>query len=233
MSDSTTNLPQVVAGANADVRVNELFDAASPALLYGRNAATTAGLTWGYLGGRLDSAAIANGTLTLGASTTSYIVGARVGGAVTSNTATTDWNNSTDFMRLYKVVTGASTITSYEDHRQPSGGTGGGGSGAGPLAINTKTTSYPLVLTDAEDAILMNVATANSLTVPPNSSVAFPVGTSILIAQKGAGLTTVVAGAGVTIRTRSPLTLALAGQYAQAALLKVATDEWYLSGDLA
>ena len=45
----------------------------------------------------------------------------------------------------------------------------------------------------------MDNAAANTLTVPPNSSVAFPVGTSIPIRQAGAGQTTIVAGSGVAI----------------------------------
>jgi hypothetical protein len=76
----------------------------------------------------------------------------------------------------------------------------------------------------------MNVASANNLTVPANSSVAFPVGTEIHVEQKGAGQTTVVADTGVTVNTSE--TLKLEGQYAVATLKKVATDEWTLIGYL-
>ena len=53
-----------------------------------------------------------------------------------------------------------------------------------------------------EPALWMNVATANTLTVPPNSSVPFQVGTQVAVRQYGAGVTTLTAGAGVTIRSR-------------------------------
>ena len=67
--------------------------------------------------------------------------------------------------------------------------------------INTQTDSYTLVLTDAGKIVEMNKATANNLTVPPNSSVAFPIGTQIDLAQYGAGQTTLVQGSGVTVRS--------------------------------
>lgn len=100
------------------------------------------------------------------------------------------------------------------------------------IAANTQTASYTLVLGDAAKAVEMNVASANNLTVPPNSSVAFPVGTVIEVLQYGAGQTTVVAGAGVTIRSPGGK-LKLAAQYGAAALRKRATDEWVLEGNLA
>ena len=96
------------------------------------------------------------------------------------------------------------------------------------VTANTQTASYTLVLADAGRVVEMNVASANNLTVPPNSSVAFPVGTVIEVYQYGAGATTVVAGAGVTVL--SPDTLVLDGQYATVTLRKRATDEWTLDG---
>jgi hypothetical protein len=100
------------------------------------------------------------------------------------------------------------------------------------LTANRQTASYTLVLGDATKLVEMNVASANNLTVPPNSSVAFATGTQILIAQYGAGQTTVVAGSGVTVRS-SGGKLKLSGQYSGATLLKIATNEWYLFGDIA
>jgi hypothetical protein len=97
-------------------------------------------------------------------------------------------------------------------------------------AVNTQTASYTLVLADAGKVVEMNVGSANNLTVPPNSSVAFPTGTFVNLGQYGAGATTIVAGAGVTIRNRNGL--ALGGQYAVATLYKRGTDEWVAGGDL-
>ncbi len=118
MADSTSPIQQIVAGASAATNLNENFDAASPALLYGRNAATTTGLTWGYVGGRYGSTSIASGTVTLTTNTTNYVVAAASTGTVSTSTATTNWNDTANYIRLYLVVTNASNVvTSYQDHR--------------------------------------------------------------------------------------------------------------------
>ena len=105
--------------------------------------------------------------------------------------------------------------------------------GSGSSAIRTYTgTSDTLVLGDAQNIVESNNASANTLTVPPNSSVAFPVGTSIALAQYGAGKTAVAAGAGVTIRSADNY-LKLRVRYSTATLYKRGTDEWVLAGDLA
>lgn len=156
MADSTNNLPQVVAGSGAAQRVNDLFAAASPATLYAQNPTTTTGLTWGYLGGRYKSTLIANATLTLTASATNYIVAAKATGAVSVSTTNTNWNNSTDFERLYLVVTGASAITSYEDHREGIGSSAAGGGGLTHWedGVNTAVPNdtRPVVLLRAKNA---------------------------------------------------------------------------------
>jgi hypothetical protein len=97
------------------------------------------------------------------------------------------------------------------------------------VTTNTQTASYTLVLSDAGKAVEMNVASANNLTVPPNSSVAFPTGTVIEVGQLGAGQTTVVADSGVTIRSASGLKLR--AQYSVASIRKRASDEWWITGD--
>lgn len=99
------------------------------------------------------------------------------------------------------------------------------------ITSNRQTGSYTLVLGDAGKVIEMNVGSANNLTIPPNSSVAFPVGTVIEVMQYGAGQTTLVAGAGVTLRSPSGK-LKIAVQYGGASLRQIATDEWAVEGNL-
>jgi hypothetical protein len=91
---------------------------------------------------------------------------------------------------------------------------------------------YTLVLSDADKLVEMNNGSGNTLTVPPNSSVAFAVGTQIIIAQYGAGQTTIEAGVGVIIRS-SGGKLKLTGRYSGGTLIKIATNEWYLFGELS
>jgi hypothetical protein len=87
------------------------------------------------------------------------------------------------------------------------------------------------VLADAHGLVEMNVASANNLTVPNNSTVPFATGTTIDLVQYGAGQTTIVAASGVTIRS-SGGKLKLTGQYSAATLIKRGTNEWYLVGDI-
>jgi len=99
------------------------------------------------------------------------------------------------------------------------------------VVTNRQTASYTLVLSDADKLVEMNVGSANNLTIPLNSSVAFPTGTQILLAQYGAGQTTVVATSGVTVRSNGGK-LKLNVQYSGATLIKIAENEWYLFGDI-
>jgi hypothetical protein len=99
------------------------------------------------------------------------------------------------------------------------------------VVSNRQTASYTLVLSDADKLVEMNVGSANNLTVPLNSSVAFSTGTQILLAQYGAGQTTIVATSGVTIRSNGAK-LKLNAQYSGATLVKIAENEWYLFGDI-
>jgi hypothetical protein len=93
-------------------------------------------------------------------------------------------------------------------------------------------TSITLALTDADSYIRTTNGSAVTITVPPNSSVAFNIGTEIDVIQAGAGQVTFAAGGGVTVNSAASL-LSLTGQYSAAVLKKVDTDEWDLIGDLA
>jgi hypothetical protein len=99
-------------------------------------------------------------------------------------------------------------------------------------AVNAQTgTTYTLVLADGAKWITMSNASASTLTVPPNSSVAFPVGTQIEGAQLGAGQVTLTQGAGVTINATPGLKIA--AQYGTFGLKKIATDTWLAYGRLS
>ena len=100
------------------------------------------------------------------------------------------------------------------------------------LDINEQTgTSYTLALSDINKFIDCNNADPFTLTVPTNASVAFPVGTQILIRQKGAGQVTIMAADGVTLNANDDKVVTF-GQYAVAGLIKVATNTWAVFGNL-
>ncbi len=96
------------------------------------------------------------------------------------------------------------------------------------LTFDSQPGNYTLVLSDANTGIIeINSSASNNVTVPPNSSVAFPIGTQIPVVQYGVGLTTIVQGSGVVIRSSSGVYTS-PGQYSTMFLIKRATDEWYL-----
>jgi hypothetical protein len=101
------------------------------------------------------------------------------------------------------------------------------------VAINAQTgTTYTTVLGDDGKLVTCDNAAAIALTIPPNSSVAYGIGTQINIMQLGAGQVTITAGSGVTLRSAGSK-LKTNAQYAVATCCKIATDTWVVIGNLA
>lgn len=194
MANSTSPVPQVVEGSNAVQKLNQLIDAMSQGLIGGKNWATTALLVWGYLGGRIEGIDVANGTVTLTGSTTNYIVMKKSDGVVSTSTATTNWNNSTDYWRLYSVVTSSTTVTSYNDERQSAaglfGGSGGGGGGGDPQCI-------PIACSD--EATALTAGTAKVTFRMPFGFTLSEVRASVTTAPTGSVLTVDINESGSTI----------------------------------
>jgi hypothetical protein len=92
-------------------------------------------------------------------------------------------------------------------------------------------TSDTLVLADGFLGVDFQSGSATTATVPPNSSVDFPIGTVVHGYQSGAGEVTITPGSGVTLLSRGAA-LTSAGQYARWSIEKIATDTWLASGDL-
>jgi hypothetical protein len=100
------------------------------------------------------------------------------------------------------------------------------------VELNSQTgTTYILVSADRGKLVSLSNASPITLTIPTNSTTAFPTGTRIDIIQTGAGQVT-VGGAGVTINSKdSKKKLSASGS--AASLIKFATDTWWLVGDLS
>ena len=104
------------------------------------------------------------------------------------------------------------------------------------FTLNDQTgTSYTPVLADQYQVLITRSnASASTLTIPTNASVAFPVGTVITVLNKGAGAVTISGAGGVTVlsagATAASPTLA---QYKSAALMQVAANTWYVVGAIA
>lgn len=126
--------------------------------------------------------------------------------------------------------------------------TGGGSSGSvtvgfdyaagSKVTLNAQTATYTAVLADADQKLItMSVGSANDFLIPTNASVAFATGTVINLIQIGAGQTTIKAvTSGTTTILSTGATAAqpkLRAQYSAASCVKVATDTWYVIGDIA
>jgi hypothetical protein len=99
------------------------------------------------------------------------------------------------------------------------------------LAINAQTgTTYTPVLADNGKLVTLSNASAITLTVPTNASVAYATGAQIDIEQIGAGQVTVVGDTGVTVNGTGTK---LRTQWSAATLVKLGTDSWTLIGDLS
>lgn len=110
-------------------------------------------------------------------------------------------------------------------------------SALGQLTLNAQTgTTYTFVLTDNRNKLITaSNASAQTYTIPLNSSVAFPIGSMINIIQIGAGQVTIQGAGGVTVASSAATASApkLRVQYSAATLIKVGTDSWYVVGDLS
>ena len=106
------------------------------------------------------------------------------------------------------------------------------GSVVAPLAINAQTgTTYTFVAGDASKLVTASNGSAQTYTVPPNSGVAFDIGTAITIIGIGSGKVTLAQGSGVTINSKDS-DKAIDGQHASVTIIKTATDTWQLIGAL-
>lgn len=124
--------------ATAEVVVNRNFESAEALWTYLQRQAAHSGLTWGYYGGNWGGNAVSDGTLTLTGSATNYVVVNRSTGAISVSTSTTNWNDTTNYAKVYQIATGASSVTTVTPRYAGPGGVHGAssaGSTAGKHAI--------------------------------------------------------------------------------------------------
>jgi hypothetical protein len=115
---------------------------------------------------------------------------------------------------------------------------GGSVSPSTALTLNAQTgTTYTFVLTDSNNTLVTaSNASAQTYSIPTNASVAYPIGAQINIIAIGAGQVTINAvTSGTTTVLSNAATAAspkLRVQYSSASCVKVATDTWYVIGDI-
>lgn len=141
------------------------------------------------------------------------ITGDSVIGGNTSTT-TIGGTNSTTTILGDVVFDGTATVT-----------------GSRPNVITDSTTARTLALTDESAVIVFSNASAVTVTIPANATVACPIGFICHLYQQNTGQITVAGAGGVTVN--SSLTLKTRDQYSTLSLVKIAADSWYLIGDMA
>ena len=102
--------------------------------------------------------------------------------------------------------------------------------------LNDQTgTSYTPVLTDQYQVLITRSnASASTLTIPTNASVAFPVGTVITVLNKGAGAVTISGAGGVTVLSAGTVAASpVLNQYKSCALMQTSANNWYVVGAIA
>ena len=245
MSSSTPHLTQISpAQIDKEAAINALFDACSPAAIFGRRPAD--GLTWAYYGGTLyingAPTAIANGQLTLTDASTCYVEAAR-DGVVTHNTA--GWTAGR--LPLYTVTTAGGQVRAWSDVRVLS-----------RLTTQTRTVAMPdaaHALTPAEAAcevllftgaltaprdvvvpsmpaqLVVNNSTSHTLTVKSavGASVAVTAGTRALVACDGtdvikAGSSEAAEGSAATFLALTDTPDSYAGQSGRVVVVNGASD---------
>ncbi|MBT9134892.1 MAG: hypothetical protein DDT38_01634 [Firmicutes bacterium] len=137
--------------------------------------------------------------------------------------------------QVLTIVTGAPAwATGTPGPAGPAGPAGAAGAAGGfhsVQGINAQSVSYTLVLADAGRLIQCTNTTAVTITVPTNAAAAFPVGQHIDLVRYGTGGVNIAPATGVVLR--APHGLGLRVQFSCATLVKMATEEWLLVGDMA
>jgi hypothetical protein len=98
-------------------------------------------------------------------------------------------------------------------------------------AIISKTANYTLSATSERDSLIeVNSTDPVTITIPTNSAVAYPTGTTLDILGINTGLITIAGSAGVTVNATPGLKLRT--QWSSCTLLKRGENSWVVYGDL-
>lgn len=92
--------------------------------------------------------------------------------------------------------------------------------------------SATLALSHMDSWLNCSHTAAQTITIPPQASVAWPADVQLEGCQYGVGAVTFAAGSGVTIRKNSKITQTTDGQYAPWGLKRLSPNEWMLFGQM-
>jgi hypothetical protein len=106
------------------------------------------------------------------------------------------------------------------------------------LTVNAQTgTTYTAVKADGLNAIVtMDNASANTFRIPTDATYNFPTGTTLLVYQKGVGVTTinaVTSGTTTVVSAGATAAAPVLARYKSAACIKIAANSWIVVGAVA
>jgi len=106
------------------------------------------------------------------------------------------------------------------------------------MVVNAQTgTTYTAVKADGLNSIVtMDNASANTFRIPTDATYDFPIGTTLLVYQKGAGITTinaVTSGTTTIVSAGAVLAAPVLARYKSAACIKIAANSWVVVGGIA
>ena len=97
--------------------------------------------------------------------------------------------------------------------------------------------TYTFVLADKFNYVIMDTAATTTVTIPTNAAVPFPIGTVIVVLRKNATSCTISADTGVVLTGNggsvSAGSCTIQTQFVSAALQKIGTNEWHVTGDIS
>lgn len=232
--------------ASAEVVVNRNFESLEGFSTYTQRQSAHSGLTWGYYGGEWGGFTVANGTLTL-SNAENYVVVELATGAISTSTATTNWNDTANYARVYQITASGGVVTAvlprysgpggvhYSSATGLTQGTGLDVDAAGFRGIpqNSQSGNYTCVAGDAGKHILhpSGGGSGDTFTIPANGSVAYEVGTTLTFVNADSNSVSIAI-------TTDTLTLAgttttgtrTLGQNGVATAIKVTSTGWIISG---
>jgi len=106
------------------------------------------------------------------------------------------------------------------------------------FSIDAQTgTSYTLESSDQYQMLVtMDNASANTVNIPTDATVNFPIGTAITVYQKGAGVTTITAttpGTTTVVSAGATIGSPVLARYKSAVCVKLAANSWVVLGSVA
>lgn len=144
---------QVAEGqASPEVPINENMEALGQGFTFAHDVTADTGLVVGITRGRFNGATLADTTVTCTNDATNYIVANRSTGAVSTSTATTNWDNTGTYGRV-GIAIFASGVLTYHDERSSSGGIFDHGAAApgGVSSVNGETGAVTITASDLTD----------------------------------------------------------------------------------